>query len=95
MVWETRTETAWNRGLEAARRYYQQYGDLQIPQTYKDDTGFALSNWINNTRARYRIGGLNQSQVDALEAMGVIWNIVDSRWEYCYAEGGAVLRAAR
>ena len=86
MVWETRTETAWNRGLEAARRYYQQYGDLQIPQTYKDDTGFALSNWINNTRARYRIGGLNQSQVDALEAMGVIWNIVDSRWEYCYAE---------
>lgn len=86
MVWETRTETAWNRGLEAARRYYQQYGDLQIPQTYKDDTGFALSNWINNTRARYRIGGLNQSQVDALDAMGVIWNIVDSRWEYCYAE---------
>lgn len=86
MVWETRTETAWNRGLEAARRYYQQYGDLQIPQTYKDDTGFALGNWINNTRARYRIGGLNQSQVDALEAMGVIWNIVDSRWEYCYAE---------
>ena len=86
MVWETRTETAWSRGLEAARRYYQQYGDLQIPQGYKDDTGFALGNWLNNTRIRYRSGGLSQSQEDALEAMGVVWNVVDSRWECCYAE---------
>ena len=86
MVWETRTETAWSRGLEAARRYYQQYGDLQIPQGYKDDTGFALGNWLNNTRIRYRSGGLSQSQEDALEEMGIVWNVVDSRWECCYAE---------
>ena len=86
MVWETRTETAWSRGLEAARRYYQQYGDLQIPQGYKDDTGFALGNWLNNIRIRYRSGRLSQSQEDALEAMGVVWNVADSRWERCYAE---------
>lgn len=86
MIWETRTETAWSRGLEAARRYFQQYGDLRIPSDYKDDTGFALGNWLNNTRARYRSGGLNQSKIDAMEALGMVWNVVDSRWEYCYAE---------
>lgn len=86
MIWETRTETAWSRGLEAARRYFQQYGDLRMPSEYKYDTGFALGNWLNNTRARYRSGGLNQSQIDAMEAMGMVWNVVDSRWEYCYAE---------
>ena len=72
--------------LEAARRYYQQYGDLQVPVKYKDDMGFALGNWLNNIRARYRSGGLSQSQEDALEAMGIVWNAVDSRWECCYAE---------
>ena len=28
MIWETRAETAWARGVEAARRYQRQYGDL-------------------------------------------------------------------
>ena len=52
MVWETRAETAWARGLEAAKRYHQEFGDLQVPSGYKDETGFALGNWLGNTRSR-------------------------------------------
>ena len=89
MVWETRSETAWAKGLEAAKRYRQQYGDLQVPSQYKDDTGFALGNWIRNTRARYRNGGLTQDQIEKLEALDIVWNMVDSRWERCYAEAAA------
>ena len=89
MVWETRSETAWAKGLEAAKRYRQQYGDLQVPSQYKDDTGFALGNWIRNTRARYRNGGLTQDQIEKLEALDIVWNMVDSRWEQCYAEAAA------
>ena len=89
MVWETRSETAWAKGLEAAKRYRQQYGDLQVPTGYKDDTGFALGNWIRNTRARYRNGGLTQDQIEKLEALDIVWNMVDSRWERCYAEAAA------
>ena len=89
MVWETRSETAWAKGLEAAKRYHQQYGDLQVPTGYKDDTGFALGNWIRNTRARYRNGGLTQDQIEKLEALDIVWNMVDSRWERCYAEAAA------
>ena len=86
MVWETRSETAWAKGLEAARRYYKRYGDLQVPPGYQDETGFALGNWLKNTRARQRSGALTREQSAELEALGVIWNSVGAKWERCYAE---------
>ena len=86
MVWETRSETAWARGLEAARRYRQQYGDLQVPSAYKDADGFALGNWIRNTRSRFGSGGLKESQIRELDALDMVWNSIDAKWERCYAE---------
>ncbi len=86
MVWETRSETAWARGLEAARRYRQQYGDLQVPSAYKDADGFALGNWIRNTRSRFGSGGLKESQIRELDVLGMVWNNIDAKWERCYAE---------
>ena len=86
MVWETRSETAWAKGLEAAKRYYQQYGDLQVPTGYKDDTGFALGNWIRNTRSRYASGALDKTKVCQLNALGMVWNSIDVKWERSYAE---------
>ena len=86
MVWETRAETAWARGLEAAKRYRQAFGDLQVPSGYRDADGFALGNWIGNTRSRYRSGSLEQKQIDELNALGMVWNSVDARWERFYAE---------
>ena len=89
MVWESRSETAWAKGLEAAKHYHQQYGDLQVPSDYKDGNGFALGIWVRDVRRRYRSGGLTQDRVAELEALGMVWNMVDSRWEYCYAEAAA------
>ena len=86
MVWETRSETAWAKGLEAAKRYRQQYGDLQVPSAYKDADGFALGNWIRNTRSRFGSGGLKESQIRELDALGMVWNSIDAKWERCYAE---------
>ena len=86
MVWETRSETAWAKGLEAARRYRQQYGDLQVPSAYKDVDGFALGNWIKNTRSRFGSGGLKESQIRELDSLGMVWNSIDAKWERCYAE---------
>ena len=86
MVWETRSETAWARGLEAARRYRQQYGDLQVPSAYKDADGFALGNWIRNTRSRFGSGGLKESQIRELDSLDMVWNSIDAKWERCYAE---------
>ena len=89
MIWETRSETAWAKGWKAAKRYHQQYGDLQVPSDYEDGNGFALGIWVRDVRRRYRSGGLTQDRVAELEALGIVWNMVDSRWEYCYAEAAA------
>lgn len=89
MVWETRAETAWARGLEAAKRYRQEFGDLQVPAGYKDETGFALGNWLKNVKARQRDGALDADQTAALEALGVVWNATDAKWERFYAEAAA------
>lgn len=86
MVWENRSETAWAKGLEAARRYRQQYGDLQVPSAYKDADGFALGNWIRNTRSRFGSGGLKESQIRELDSLDMVWNSIDAKWERCYAE---------
>ena len=89
MVWETRSETAWARGLEAAKRYHQRYGDLEVLPGYRDDQGFALGNWVRNIRTRYRTGALPRKQIEELEVLGIVWSAVDSRWERCYAEAAA------
>lgn len=86
MVWETRSETAWMRGLEAAEKYHQKYGDLNVSSRYKTEDGFSLGNWIKNIRARFQAGGLNADQIDALNSLGMVWNSVDAKWERCYAE---------
>ena len=89
MVWETRAETAWAKGLKAAKCYQLTHGDLNVPVGYKDKTGFALGNWLKNTKARQRDGALNADQTAALEALGIVWNAMDAKWEHFYAEAAA------
>ena len=60
-----------------------------MPPGYQDETGFALGNWLKNTRARQRSGALTREQIEELEALGIVWNSVDARWERCYAEAAA------
>lgn len=46
MVWQTRSETAWERGLAAAQKYRQQYGNLEVPYNYTTPSGLQLGQWI-------------------------------------------------
>ena len=89
MVWETRSETAWAKGLEAARRYHQKYGDLRVLSGYKDESGFALGKWMQGIRNRYHSGALTPDQITEMETLNIDWNMVDSRWEHGYAEAVA------
>lgn len=86
MVWKTRPERAWENGLEAARRYWQRFGDLQVPQGYRDENGFALGNWISYTRQKQMAGSLDPWQTEALDSIGMVWNSKDAQWEQAYAE---------
>lgn len=85
MQWDGRAELAWNRAYASAQSYYREHGDLMIPSRYKDETGFALGQWITIRRQKYLDGELTAAQIRQLEAIGMVWDTVNARWEQGYA----------
>jgi superfamily II DNA or RNA helicase len=72
MVWDPREEE-WQRGLEAARAYRQEHGDLRVPQSFVAGDGFNLGRWIANRRTGRKRGSLPPDRVAALDALDMRW----------------------
>ena len=89
MQWDDRADLAWNRAYASAQKYYREHGDLLIPSRYKDETGFALGQWITIRRQKYLDGELMTTQIQQLEAIGMVWDTVSARWEQGYAAAAA------
>lgn len=86
MIWNVYAEK-WDEGFQKAEKFYNQEGHLRVPHGYNYE-GFLLGNWIGLQRARYlKKGGkpLTQDQIDALNAIGMIWDVFEVTWEEGYA----------
>lgn len=91
MIWETRSETAWNRNFAAAKAYYDQHGDLTVPAQYKTPDGVELGRWLNNLRqsaaekqgakAKKNNMRLTPQRRAQLDAIGMVWEPRDWKWE--------------
>lgn len=89
MIWDERTELAWKRGLEHAKAYFKEHGNLLISFKYKSPDGFLLGQWVAVKR-RERTGGvLSEDKIRQLDALGMAWNAVSAKWERGYAEAAA------
>lgn len=78
------TETGWQRGYHHAKAYYEEHGQLLMPQQYCCEDGYTLGTWVYKYRRSYRDGTLTKEQIEALEAIGMEWN-PDDAWEKGYA----------
>ena len=85
MEWGNRNDAAWERGLEEARKFLEQFGDLQVPAKYKTKDDYPLGKWINNARKRRNDGKLTEERIRQLDQMGMIWSVFDAKWEQGYA----------
>ena len=85
MEWGNRNDAAWERGLEEARKFREQFGNLQVPAKYKTKDGYPLGKWINNARKRRNDGKLTEERIRQLDQMGMIWSVFDAKWEQGYA----------
>ena len=72
----------WNKMRELAKKYYEHYGDLKIPRSFKtvngyevDEKGYTLGAWINTQRFSYKKGTLFEDRIEKLEEIGMMWNI--------------------
>ena len=85
MEWGNRNDAAWERGLEEARKFREQFGNLQVPAKYKTKDGYLLGKWINNARKRRNAGKLTEERIRQLDQLGMIWSVFDAKWEQGYA----------
>lgn len=77
MVWEDTFETAWAKGYNQAVIYYQTHGNLNVPTTYVDESGFALGRWVKRHK-EYRPNGTTLIKITPerrkkLDALGMNW----------------------
>ena len=85
MEWGNRNDAAWERGLEKARKFREQFGNLQVPAKYRTKNGYLLGRWINNARKCRNDGKLTEERIRQLDQLGMIWSIFDAKWEQGYA----------
>ncbi len=84
----------WNKMYELAKKYYEHYGNLDVPQNFKtkngidyDAEGLLLGVWLRTQRETYKgqgRGKLTQKQIEKLESIGMIWDIYDYKWNKMY-----------
>lgn len=88
MVWQVKGDFSWEKCFESAKKYFEINGDLLVPQSYVDDSGFTLGVWINNLRAKYKgdiSPQLTAEQIKELEGIGMVWSVKPKRaWEFYY-----------
>jgi hypothetical protein len=87
MVWDNYRDVAWNRYFEAAKAYYNEHGDLQVPTLYTQN-GVKLGAWISSLRTYKKndlqSNYLTEERVKLLNGIGMVWEVYDSIWERNY-----------
>jgi len=89
MSWGNRKDAAWLRGLEAAKKYYDTYGNLMVPGRYVDSDGYPLGAWIVKARQQQANGCLKEERIAQLEEIGMVWSVFDAKWEKAFALAAA------
>lgn len=89
MCWENQKGAAWQRSIRAAEKYRAAYGNLQVPAKYIDPDGYPLGQWIIKIRQRQAGGHLKEERIRQLDALGMVWSALDTKWEEAYALAAA------
>ena len=88
MRWESKTDRNWERYFAAAQAYYREHGDLLVnvrDGKYGDvDLGKWLAQLRTYKKSGIRTAYLTPERVEALEAIGMVWDVPDYLWEQNY-----------
>ena len=91
MSWD-RFETKWEKGFSYAKRFAEEYGDInKVPQDFCYDD-FKVNVWLRAQRARKRIGKLSDERIEKLGSIGFHWGKNQAFWESGYNHAVAYLQ---
>ena len=77
-------DDAWKKGLEELKKFIKDHGYANVPR-HSPDHPFAAE-LIFNSQRMYRAGRLDVDRQRELESLGVVWNLMDDRWEKRYQQ---------
>ena len=88
MRWESKTDRNWERHFKAAQAYYQEHGNLLVNVRDGKYEGVELGKWLAQLRtckkSGIRTAYLTPKRIEALEGIGMVWDVPDYLWEQNY-----------
>lgn len=70
-----RKDNRWWSMYEEAKKYYEEFGNLNIPVNYLTSNGKKLSDWIIRQRRNYKLGKMPLEHKEKLNEIGFIWDL--------------------
>lgn len=70
-----RKDNRWWSMYEEAKKYYLNFGNLNIPMDYLTSSGKKLSDWIIRQRRNYKLGKMPPEHKEKLDEIGFIWDL--------------------
>jgi len=95
MIWNTH-DARWERGYALAAAFRGRHGHLLVPDDYVAVDGegreYGLGKWLKTQRERGNSGRLHPGRGKRLDAIGMIWNARQHRWERGFSQAGKYVR---
>ncbi|WSX32683.1 helicase associated domain-containing protein [Streptomyces sp. NBC_00984] len=79
MVWHT-CDQANEQLIHHARAYHAAHGHLRVPRDHVTEDGYPLGNTLKIRRSRYAHGDVHTDVVQALDELGMIWDLREARF---------------
>ncbi len=91
MRWDSASDMNWEKNFAAARKYYEDNGNLLMKALYTTEDGIRLGSWLSNIRtavstgreAQYKL--ITQERKELLNSIGMIWDVKEFLWEEKYS----------
>ncbi|MHB9856599.1 Helicase associated domain protein [Streptomyces krungchingensis] len=71
----------WQIGWNAAIRFFERRGHLNVPSEYTDRTGYPLGLWLGQQRSLYAHGSLDAQRALALTSLNISWPHPENSFE--------------
>ncbi|MGI5372642.1 Helicase associated domain protein [Streptomyces iakyrus] len=71
----------WDIGWEAAVRFFERRGHLDVPSEYTDRIGYPLGLWLGQQRSLYAHGSLDAQRALALTSLNISWPHPENSFE--------------
>ena len=88
MRWQSIGELSWERYYEAAKKYYEENGNLLAPYSYVNENGINIGQWLVTQRMAKKNGirkwGSSEERSARLDEIGMVWDVPDYLWEENY-----------